>query len=238
MRIRERVHGLIPGLELFAFGPNEIRTGPVFAGNSRRENRLRPRREVFTLAASPISATLATPAFSPFPLCFSVPFCPTVFGSPSSWQPLGLAFSFYLIRTDRRPRRRGMAGCARWPPRSKRERKAYLNRQVATIGVDCRGDLFSRRRISRGCRPRWDFVMGAVCSLAAGFIGMRIAVLGQRPHGTTRPSESRHAALKMAFNGGAVTGLLVVGLALLSVGIFLPARGPLFRHATLRRSTA
>src|SRR5919112_1402342 len=63
------------------------------------------------------------------------------------------------------------------------------------------------------------FVIGAFCSLAAGYIGMRIAVLANT-RTAQAASQSRSAAMRVAFNGGAVTGLLVVGLALLSVGIF------------------
>jgi K(+)-stimulated pyrophosphate-energized sodium pump len=48
---------------------------------------------------------------------------------------------------------------------------------------------------------------------------MRIAVLANT-RTAQAASESRPAAMRVAFNGGAVTGLLVVGLALLSVGIF------------------
>src|SRR5205085_11847923 len=63
------------------------------------------------------------------------------------------------------------------------------------------------------------FLIGAFCSMAAGYIGMRIAVLANA-RVTQAATTSCREALRVAFNGGAVTGLLVVGLALLAVGIF------------------
>lgn len=96
--------------------------------------------------------------------------------------------------------------------------KAYLGRQVRSISaiaviIALLVGYFKDVPTALG------FVLGAVCSLAAGFIGMRIAVLAnvRTAQGAT---ESRKKAMAAAFNGGSVTGLLVVGLALLSVGLF------------------
>ena len=96
--------------------------------------------------------------------------------------------------------------------------KAYLNRQVRTIGVIA-VVVFALAAYFKGWPTAWGFLLGATCSLAAGFIGMRIAVLAN-VRTAYAAGKTRHAALCVAFNGGAVTGLLVVGLALLSVGLF------------------
>ncbi len=96
--------------------------------------------------------------------------------------------------------------------------KAYLSRQVLSIGIIA-VVIFILTVVFKGWPTAIGFLIGAVCSLAAGFIGMRIAVLAN-VRTAQAASSNRHAALCMAFNGGAVTGLLVVGLALLSVGIF------------------
>src|SRR3954453_14506624 len=96
--------------------------------------------------------------------------------------------------------------------------KAYLNRQVITISVIA-VVIFVLLFIFKDAPTAVGFVIGAFCSLSAGFIGMRIAVVAN-VRTTQAATESISKALRMAFNGGAVTGLLVVGLALLSVSIF------------------
>lgn len=63
------------------------------------------------------------------------------------------------------------------------------------------------------------FFWGAACSLLAGYLGMRIAVLANA-RTTFAATVSRSKALRVAFNAGAITGMLVAGLALLSVGLF------------------
>ncbi len=96
--------------------------------------------------------------------------------------------------------------------------KAYLGRQVRTISVIA--VLIAILVFTFKDAPTAvGFVIGAVCSMIAGFIGMRIAVMAnvRTAQGAT---VNRRTAMRVAFNGGAVTGLLVVGLALLSVALF------------------
>ncbi|HEY5752241.1 MAG TPA: sodium/proton-translocating pyrophosphatase, partial [Chthoniobacterales bacterium] len=96
--------------------------------------------------------------------------------------------------------------------------KAYLGRQVRSIAMIA-AVIVVLLAIFKDFSTATGFVIGAVCSLAAGFIGMRIAVVAN-VRTAQAASTSLQGALRAAFNGGAVTGLLVVALALLSVGIF------------------
>jgi K(+)-stimulated pyrophosphate-energized sodium pump len=129
----------------------------------------------------------------------------------------GLLFAFFLIKAVIRlspgnERMRQIAGAI------EEGAKAYLKRQVRTISVIA-VVIFVLLYIFRDKATALGFLIGAFCSLAAGYIGMRIAVLANT-RTTQAATQSRSAAMRVAFNGGAVTGLLVVGLALLSVGGF------------------
>jgi len=93
--------------------------------------------------------------------------------------------------------------------------KAYLNRQYKTIGVIA-VILFFILWFGLGFNSAIGFILGAVLSALAGYIGMNVSV-----RANVRTTEAAKSGLKqalsVAFNGGAVTGLLVVGLALLGV---------------------
>jgi K(+)-stimulated pyrophosphate-energized sodium pump len=96
--------------------------------------------------------------------------------------------------------------------------KAYLNRQYRTIGIIAI-ILFILLWISLGIVIALGFLVGAILSALAGYIGMNVSV-----RANVRTTEAARsglaAALDLSFKGGSVTGLLVVGLALLGVTVF------------------
>lgn len=97
--------------------------------------------------------------------------------------------------------------------------KAYLRRQVTSVSIIAVIITILLFIWKKEAPVPVGFIIGAVCSMIAGFIGMRVAVVANVR--TTQAATVGHIqALRVAFNGGAVTGLLVVGLALLSVALF------------------
>lgn len=135
---------------------------------------------------------------------------------------IGLAFAYFLIVAIMR-HSAGNEKMREISAAVQEGAKAYLNRQVKTISVIA-VVIFILLFVFKDHPTAIGFVIGAFCSLAAGFIGMRVAVLAN-VRTTQAASVTRTAALRIAFNGGAVTGLLVVGLALLAVSIFYTVAG-------------
>ncbi len=95
---------------------------------------------------------------------------------------------------------------------------AYLNRQlksVSLVGIV----IFIVILVALGAKMAIGFLIGAAASYLAGYIGMRVSVVAN-----VRVAEAAKkglsAGLSLAFKGGAVTGMMVAGLALTAVAGF------------------
>ncbi len=92
---------------------------------------------------------------------------------------------------------------------------AYLNRQLKSMSI-VGAIIFVAIFSFLGQKSAIGFLIGAVASFIAGYVGMRVSVIAN-----VRTAEASRnglaAGLALAFKGGAVTGMMVAGLALTSV---------------------
>ena len=125
----------------------------------------------------------------------------------------GIALTIYVLRLPKGSERMQEIASAIQEGAS-----AYLNRQYAIIGIVA-VVIFVVIWLALNLVTAIGFLIGAAASALAGYIGMHVAVrTNVRTAEAAKTSLS--GALSVAFKGGAVTGLFVVGLALLAIALF------------------
>lgn len=106
--------------------------------------------------------------------------------------------------------------------------RAYLNRQFKTIiiigaiiavalGIGI--DFLFYWRIGKFSMVSFAFLIGMACSFAAGYVAMSTATYANVRVTNKVKEEGLSGALKVAFNGGMIMGLIVIGLSLLAITI-------------------
>ncbi len=105
---------------------------------------------------------------------------------------------------------------------------AYLNRQMKSMGiVGIILAIILYFAPGYGLYASLGFVLGAIASFIAGYIGMRVSVIAN-VRTAEAAKDGLNAGLTMAFKGGSVTGMIVASLALVSCAgfyTFLTAKG-------------
>ncbi len=111
--------------------------------------------------------------------------------------------------------------------------QAYLNRQYTTIGIV--GVVAAVVvGLFLGVIPAVGFIIGAVLSGVAGYIGMNISVRSN-VRTAAAAEQGLQQGLTIAFRAGAITGMLVAGLALLAIAVFFYVLvGPMALEANSR----